>query len=72
MHTGQSNPHSVTNEYISGQIVSDPNNNKYVFPSLNVSKILLPLTTMHILIQKPKIELAKISGARSMTVQDIL
>ena len=38
MHTGQPNPHSVINEYISGQIVLDRNNIKYVFPSLNVSK----------------------------------
>ena len=37
MQTGQSNPHSVINEYISGQIVLHPNKKPYVFPVLNVS-----------------------------------
>ena len=36
MHTGQSNPHSLTNEYISGQIVLDPDTKTYVFPILSV------------------------------------
>ena len=37
MHTGQPNPNSIINEYISGKIVLNNSNNKYVFPALNVS-----------------------------------
>ena len=37
MHTGQPNPHSIIDEYISGKIVLDTSNNKFVFPALNVS-----------------------------------
>ena len=37
MHTGQPNPQSMVNEYISGKIVLDNSNNKNVFPALNVS-----------------------------------
>ena len=37
MHTGQPNPSSKINEYISGKIVLNNSNNKYVFPALNVS-----------------------------------
>ena len=37
MHTGQPNPHSVLNEYISGKIILYPHNKKNVFPALNVS-----------------------------------
>ena len=35
MHTGQPNPSSIINEYISGKIVLN-NSNKYVFPAPNV------------------------------------
>ena len=38
MHTGQPNTYYVINEYISGQTVLYPNNNKYDFPALNDSK----------------------------------
>ena len=37
MQTGQPNPHSMIDEYISGKIVLDTSNNKFVFPALNVS-----------------------------------
>ena len=36
MHTGQPNPQSITNEYISGKIVLD-DYNKFIYPALNVS-----------------------------------
>ena len=36
-HTGQPNPHSMIDEYISGKIVLDTSNNKFIFPALNVS-----------------------------------
>ena len=39
MHTGQPNPSSIVNEYISGKIVLNNSNNKYVFPAINVSNI---------------------------------
>ena len=38
MHTGQPNPSSIINEYVSGKIVLNSSNNKYVFPALNISK----------------------------------
>ena len=37
MHTGQPNPHSMIDEYISGKIVLDTSNNKFIFTALNVS-----------------------------------
>ena len=37
MRTGQPNPQFMNNEYISGKIVLDNSNNKFVFPALNVS-----------------------------------
>ena len=37
MHTVQPNPHSMIDEYITGKIVLDTSNNKFVFPALNVS-----------------------------------
>ena len=39
MHTGQPNPHSMIDEYISGKIVLDPSNSKIIFPALNFSNI---------------------------------
>ena len=33
MHTGQPNPTSIINEYISGKLVLSHSNNKYVFPA---------------------------------------
>ena len=40
MHTGQPNPQSMINEYISGKIVLNNSNNKLMFPALNVSNNL--------------------------------
>ena len=37
MHTGQPNPTSIINDYISGKIILNNSNNKYIFPALNVS-----------------------------------
>ena len=37
MHTGQPNPYSMINEYISDKIVLDPSTKHFVFPALNVS-----------------------------------
>ena len=37
MHTGQPNPTSIINEFISGKIILNNSNNKYIFPALNVS-----------------------------------
>ena len=37
MHTGKQNPQSVINEYTSGKLDLDTNNNKNVFPALNNS-----------------------------------
>ena len=37
MHTGQPNPHSMIDEFISCKIVLDTSNNKFIFPALNVS-----------------------------------
>ena len=48
MHTGQPNPHSMIDEYISGKIVLDTSKNKFIIPALNVSTTSLPLTMMHI------------------------
>ena len=37
MHTGQPNPQPMINEYVSGKIVLDNSNTKFIFPVLNVS-----------------------------------
>ena len=37
MHTGLPNLHSVKNEYISGKLILDPQQNQSVFPALNIS-----------------------------------
>ena len=37
IHTGQPNPHSMIDENISGKIVVDTSNNKFIFPAINVS-----------------------------------
>ena len=37
MHTGQPNPYSIIDEYISGKIVLDTSNNNFIFPASNVS-----------------------------------
>ena len=52
IHTGQPNPHSVINEYISGQMVLDPKKRHTDFLHSMFQIILLHLITMHISIQK--------------------
>ena len=37
MHTGQPNPQSMINEYISGKLVLDISNNKFIFPAIHIS-----------------------------------
>ena len=37
IHTGQPNPHSMIDKYISGKLVLDTSNTKFIFPALNVS-----------------------------------
>ena len=37
MHTGQPNPQSMINEYISGKLALDNSNTKFIFPALNFS-----------------------------------
>ena len=37
MHTVQPNSRSMINEYVSGKIVLDNTDNKFIFPALNVS-----------------------------------
>ena len=37
MHTEKPNPRSIITEYISGKLILNPHNNKYVFTELNVS-----------------------------------
>ena len=37
MHTEQPNPQSINDEYVSGKIVINNSNNKFMYPALNVS-----------------------------------
>ena len=69
MDTGQPNPQSMINEDVSGKIVSDNSNNKFVFPALNVSNEFAAIgfdahTTT-------KVDYTKNHVFRSMTVQEI-
>ena len=69
MHTGQPNPHSMINEYISGKIVLDNSNNKFVFPALNVSINFATIDyDAHI---NTKIDYPINHVFRSMTVQEL-
>ena len=69
MHTGQTNPTSIINEYISGKLVLNHSNNKYVFPAMNVSNNFAtidydaPINT--------KIDYTINHVFRSMTVQEL-
>ena len=68
MHTGQSNPHSMIHEYISGKIVLDTSNNKFIFPAFNVSNNFATIDyDAHI---NTKIDYTINHVFRSMTVQD--
>ena len=69
MHTGQPNPHSMIDEYISGKIVLDASNNKSVFPALNVSNNFATIDyDAHI---NTKIDYTINHVFRSMTVQEL-
>ena len=69
MHTGQPNPHSMIDENISGKIVLDNSNNKFVFPALNVSNNFATIDyDAHI---NTKIEYTINHVFRSMTVQEL-
>ena len=69
MHTGQPNPHSMIDEYISGKIVLDTSNNKFIFPALNVSNNFATIDyDAHI---NTKIDYTINHVFRSMTVQEL-
>ena len=69
MHTGQANPQSMIIEYISGKILLDNSNNKFIFPALNVSNNSATIDyDAHI---NTKIECNINHGFRSMTVQEL-
>ena len=69
MHTGQPIPHSMIDEDISGKIVLDNSNNKFVFPALNVSNNFATIDyDAHI---NTKIEYTINHVFRSMTVQEL-
>ena len=69
MHTGQPNPQSILNEYISGKIVLDNSNNKIKFPALNVSNNFATIDyDAHVI---TKIDYAINHVFQSMTVQEL-
>ena len=69
MHTGQPNPHSMIDEYISGKTVLDTSNNKFIFPALNVSNIFATIDyDAHV---NTKIDYTINHVFRSMTVQEL-
>ena len=68
MQTGQPNPHSIIDEYVSGKIVLDTSNNKFIFPALNVSNNFATIDyDAHI---NTKIDYTIKHVFRSMTVQE--
>ena len=69
MHTGQPHPQSIINEYISGQIVLDNSNNKFIFPALNVSNNFA--TSDYDAYINTKIDNTISHVFRSMTVQEL-
>ena len=69
MHTGQPNPTSIINGYISGKIVLNNSNDKYIFHALNVSENFATIDyDAHI---NTKIDYTIIHVFRSMTVQEL-
>ena len=69
MHTGQPNPHSTIDEYISGKIVLDTSNDKVISPALNVSNNFATIDyDAHI---NSKIDYTINPFFRSMTVQEL-
>ena len=69
MHTGQPNPHSMIDEYISGKIVLDTSDNIFLFPALNVSSNFATIDyDAHI---NTKIDYTINHVFRSMTVHEL-
>ena len=69
MHTGQPNPHSMIDKYISRKIVLDTSTNKFVFPALNVSNNFATIDyDAHL---NTKIEYTVNHVFRSVTVQEL-
>ena len=70
MHTGQSNPSSMINEYLSGKITLNSSNNNNIFPALNVSNTFATIYfDAHI---NTKIDYTINHVFRSMTVQEMI
>ena len=69
MHTGQPNPHSMIDEYISGKIVLESSNNKFVYPALNVSNNFATIDYDALI--NTKIDYTIYHVFRSMTVQEL-
>ena len=69
VHTGQPNPHSMIDEYISGKIALDTSNNKFIFPALIVSNNFATIDyDAHI---NTKIDYTINHVFRTMTVQEL-
>ena len=69
MNNGQSRPHSVIDQNISGKIQLDTSNQKYIFPALNVSNNFATLEyDAHII---TKIDFTKNHVFKPMTVQKL-
>ena len=69
MQTGQPNPQSMINDYISGKIVLENSNDKFIFPALNVSNTFVTIVyDAHI---NTKIDYTINRVFRSMTVQEL-
>ena len=69
LHTGQLNPQSMINEYISGKLVLANSNNKFFFPALNVSNNFA--TKDYDAHMNTKIDYTINHVFRSMTVQEV-
>ena len=69
MHTGQPNPHSMIDEYVSGKIVLDTSNIKFIFPALNIPNNFATIDyDAHI---NTKIDYTINHVFRSITVQEL-
>ena len=68
-HTGQPNPHSMIDEYISGKVILDNSNNKFVYRAINVSNNFATIDyDAHM---NTKIDHTINHVFRSMTVQEL-
>ena len=69
MNTGQSKPHSILDQNISGKIQCDNSNQTYIFPALNISNNFATIDyDAHI---KTKIDFTINHVFKSMTVQEL-